>query len=337
VTRYYRNNANGTFALLTVTNLSTAGPHWGAAAGDYDDDGRMDLYVTGNASTHALLRNTTSGTNHWLKVRLTGTVSNRAAIGARVRVKATIGGVPVWQLREISAQNSFNGMNALEAHFGLGAATQAESLVVEWPSGIRTVETAVAADSRRNIVEDAATPVAVSFTRSSFGAGGITLEWWLPGSSGLEFGVERAAAPGAWSAVGRASVGADYLRFVDAGAQPGARYGYRLVRGSGDGAEALGETWIEVPAALAFGIHGVTPNPGGAPFTVRFALVGREPATVELVDVSGRRLASVAVSSPAPGPRTVSLGSAGALAKGVYFVRLSQGARRDVQRVVVLE
>lgn len=338
VTRYYRNNGNGTFSQLGLANVATSGPHYGAAAGDWDDDGRMDLFVTGNAATTALLRNTTNNTNHWLKVRLTGTVSNRAAIGARVRVKAVIGGVPVWQLREISAQNSFNGMNALEAHFGLGAATVAESLVVEWPSGICMVETAVAADTRRNIVEDTATPVAVSFSRAGFGDGRVSLEWWLPGSSGLEFAVERAAAAGAWSAIGRASVaGTGYLRFEDGGARPGSRYGYRLVRGSGDSAEMLGETWIDVPAALAFGIHGVTPNPGGAPFSVRFTLIGREPATVELVDVSGRRLASAAIAAPAPGPGTVTLGTVGALAKGVYFMRLSQGARRDVRRVVVLE
>jgi len=250
-TRYYRNNGNLGFTALTLTGLTTAGPHWGAAGGDYDDDGHMDLFVAGPPANFGLIRNTTSNANHWLKVRLIGTLSNRAAIGARVRVLATIGGAPVWQLREISAQNSFNGMNALEAHFGLGAATVADSVVVEWPSGQRTVETGVPADTRRAIVEsstiDVPPPIATS---------------------------------------------------------------------------------------LGFGIAAVSPNPGRGPFTVRLALPSPEPASLDLIDVGGRRLATAAVAGA--GAQTVRLAVPGSLPSGVYFLRLAQGPRHDARRVVVI-
>jgi hypothetical protein len=68
-------------------------------------------------------------------VRCAGTVSNRSAIGAKVRAKATTRGKTLWQLREI---NSGNGIcqNPLEAHFGLADATKVETLRIEWPSGI---------------------------------------------------------------------------------------------------------------------------------------------------------------------------------------------------------
>lgn len=63
-----------------------------------------------------------------------GTVSNRSAIGAKVRVKATIGGKTFWQLREISTVGGF-GKQDLRPHFSLSDATLAETIRIEWPSG----------------------------------------------------------------------------------------------------------------------------------------------------------------------------------------------------------
>jgi len=65
-------------------------------------------------------------------VKCTGTVANRAAIGAKIRVKALIGGITVWQLREI--RGTSNGQ-PLIAHFGLGDATNVDTLRIEWPDG----------------------------------------------------------------------------------------------------------------------------------------------------------------------------------------------------------
>lgn len=58
--------------------------------------------------------------------------SNKSAIGARVRVKATINGQSRWQMREINSQNSFNSMSMLNVHFGLGNAATIDSMIVEW-------------------------------------------------------------------------------------------------------------------------------------------------------------------------------------------------------------
>ena len=65
--------------------------------------------------------------------------SNKAAIGAKVRTKATINGNAVWQLREVSSQNSFNGHNMLNVHFGFGDATTIDSLIILWPLGMTEV------------------------------------------------------------------------------------------------------------------------------------------------------------------------------------------------------
>ncbi len=128
--RYYRNDGNGTFTVVSLGNLTAVGAYTACAA-DYDQDGDVDLFV-GAAAPFAkgLYRNDLAPGRHWLGVRLTGTVSNRAAIGARIRVRATIGGQPVWQMREVSAQNTFDGHSALELHVGLGDATIVDSLEI---------------------------------------------------------------------------------------------------------------------------------------------------------------------------------------------------------------
>ncbi len=150
--RYYENNGDGTFT--SVENEATrAQTSRGAAAGDYDDDGDLDLVVAAPDGGTALFRNDLAEGNHWLKLRLTGTTSNRAAIGAKVRVLATVGGASVWQMREVTAQNTFNGHNSLEAHFGLGDAALAETVRVEWPSGSVSVLNDVPVDQTLALTE----------------------------------------------------------------------------------------------------------------------------------------------------------------------------------------
>ena len=140
---YYQNDGapNYTFTRITTGDFVTSGRSgWGASSGDYDNDGDLDLYVTINTITaggarDALYRNDLSNGNNWINVKCIGSISNKSAIGARVRVKATILGNTFWQMREISTQNASTGHNSLRAHFGIGDATSIDSLVVEWPSG----------------------------------------------------------------------------------------------------------------------------------------------------------------------------------------------------------
>ena len=104
---------------------------------DYDHDGFLDL-IGGRASENGspIYRNNlpqTGNANHWLKVQCEGRVTNRDAVGAKVRVKAAIGGQERWQLRQI-VRPGCGG--TLVAHFGLGDATKVAALRVEWPSGV---------------------------------------------------------------------------------------------------------------------------------------------------------------------------------------------------------
>jgi hypothetical protein len=82
---------------------------------DYDNDGFPDLFVTElNSFNNRLYRNN-GNSNAWLTLKLEGRLSNRAAIGAKVRVKATIYGRTFWQLREISGGGGLGSQNDLRA------------------------------------------------------------------------------------------------------------------------------------------------------------------------------------------------------------------------------
>src|SRR5258708_37178745 len=102
----------------------------GWAFGDFEKDGDIDIMNVNPGAPPSLLRNDVSGNNHWLKVKLIGTKSNRSAIGARVVVKAG----DTTQSQELMSQYSFLSSNDPRLHFGLGAATKAE-IGVRWPNG----------------------------------------------------------------------------------------------------------------------------------------------------------------------------------------------------------
>jgi hypothetical protein len=147
--RFYDNNGDGTFTRLLVGPIiNDQGVSWGATAGDYDNDGDLDLFVANasGVSLNFLYRNNLASDNHWLKVQTIGTASNRSGIGAIVRAKATIKGAPTWMMREVSSQNSFNGHNELTLHFGLGDAGVVDSLYIVWPSGAQDLYEAVDVD-----------------------------------------------------------------------------------------------------------------------------------------------------------------------------------------------
>ena len=168
---FHVNNGDGTFTKdLATAVVQDPGPHYGAAAADHDRDGDLDLYVHGTTATKRLYRNDLSNGFAWLQVELVGAGapngSNVSALGARVRVKANIDGSPVWQIREVSAQDSFNSMSMLNVHFGLKNATVVDTLEISWPAGGVDVYTNVPINGLLELYEG------VNPTSSPFGAVG---------------------------------------------------------------------------------------------------------------------------------------------------------------------
>jgi enediyne biosynthesis protein E4 len=128
----------------------------GIVVADFDNDGRMDLFVTNANAEPYLYHNVLPTGAHWLELELEGRKSNRDAVGAKVRVTPAAGGPgvrPPRMLRFVDGGNGFAAQSTKRLHFGLGAATAAELVEVEWPSGLRQSFTGVAADHIYRLVE----------------------------------------------------------------------------------------------------------------------------------------------------------------------------------------
>jgi hypothetical protein len=103
----------------------------GACFADYDNDGKMDAFVVNLGAKGTLLHNVSTNTGHWIAVKLVGTKSNRDGIGARVEVFAA----GKRQTAERVAGSGYLSQDDPRLHFGLGAATTVDKLIVHWPSG----------------------------------------------------------------------------------------------------------------------------------------------------------------------------------------------------------
>ncbi|MGZ3884890.1 MAG: FG-GAP-like repeat-containing protein, partial [Bacteroidia bacterium] len=153
VSQEYRNDGTGTFTLLSAGISVPAGAS-GVSNGDYDNDGDLDLFFNGLNTARSLYRNDTVAlSRNWINFNFTGTVSNTSAIGTIIKLKAVINSVPVWQLREVNAQNSFQSQNDLRVHFGLDKATVVDSVIVKWPSGLQQTFSNMAVNSFYQVTE----------------------------------------------------------------------------------------------------------------------------------------------------------------------------------------
>ena len=146
----FRNDGDGTFTDLPpwASGANDPGFGRGAAYGDFDGDGCLDLYVVnigefeGRPGVAKLFRNNCASGNNWLMVRAVGTLSNRDGIGATI----TVSSAGSTQHRTVTAGSSQMSQHTLAAHFGLGEAAHVDTLTVRWPSGRSQTLTDVAAN-----------------------------------------------------------------------------------------------------------------------------------------------------------------------------------------------
>ena len=105
----------------------------GAAFGDFDNDGDVDVFIVNNCGQGVLLRNDGGNKNNWLEVKLIGKKSNRSAMGTRIRIVCG----SVSQIREVNDQASYLSQNSLVQHFGLLQCNKVDSLEIQWPAGTK--------------------------------------------------------------------------------------------------------------------------------------------------------------------------------------------------------
>jgi hypothetical protein len=122
----------------------------GAAFGDLDNDGRIDVVVNVLNGKAKVFHNTTKNENHWLLLKLTGVKSNRMGIGAQIRLTAADGST---QYNHVTTSTGYASSSDPRVHFGLGASRVAREIQIMWPSGRKQVLRDVSVDRVMEISE----------------------------------------------------------------------------------------------------------------------------------------------------------------------------------------
>ena len=149
----FRNLGKKQFEEVTAklgSALQHAAVARGAAYGDFDNDGDLDILIAVNNGPARLLRNDGGNQNNLLRIKTIGTVSNRDGVGAKITVKSTAG-ASAWSI--VKTGSSYCSQSELPVTFGLGRAEKVTSLEVEWPSGKKDLIAEVAANQVITIQE----------------------------------------------------------------------------------------------------------------------------------------------------------------------------------------
>ena len=147
-----RNNRNFTFTDIGPTAGSTfAVPkaHRGAAFGDFNNDGKIDIVVSALNEKPQLLMNRTTSGNHWILLNLVGAKDNRDGIGARIKITTAEGA----QFNHATTAVGYSSSSDKRVHFGLGKATVIDRIEISWPTGVKQVLTNIKADQVLTVKE----------------------------------------------------------------------------------------------------------------------------------------------------------------------------------------
>ncbi|MEO5619150.1 MAG: T9SS type A sorting domain-containing protein, partial [Candidatus Eisenbacteria bacterium] len=165
----------------------------------------------------------------------------------------------------------------------------------------------------------------------------VTLLWSRGDDAPLEVRVERRRGAEGWSVLNHADFTVTgSLEYEDRSVQPGERYGYRLAWTDASGEGHTAETGVQVPLAIALGLHGLRPNPAVGELLVAFSLPGPGATTVEVLDLGGRVVRKRDVSALGTGHHVQRMDDGERLHPGVYWMRLIHDGRTLTAKGMVL-
>jgi hypothetical protein len=150
--RIFRNIGNLKFEDVSGTagtDFAVPGAHRGAAFGDLNNDGKVDVVVTVLNGPPEILMNRTESNHHWILLKLVGVKDNRDGLGTRIKITTAHGS----QYNEATTTLSYNSSSDKRVHFGLGPDAVIDRIELSWPTGIKQVLRGVKADQVLTIRE----------------------------------------------------------------------------------------------------------------------------------------------------------------------------------------
>jgi len=150
--RVFRNSGNLKFDDVSSgagASFQASAPHRGAAFGDLNNDGKIDVVVNVLNGPPEIWMNRSESHNHWILLKLVGVKSNRDGLGTKVKITTSQGS----QYNEATTAVGYNSSSDKRVHFGLGTASTVDSIELTWPSGIKQVVKGVKADQVLTVTE----------------------------------------------------------------------------------------------------------------------------------------------------------------------------------------
>jgi len=183
---------------------------------------------------------------------------------------------------------------------------------------------------------DHPTAAEVSLMKASVTTDGVQIAWLIGPTSDPPIAIQRSTDGAAWSNVGDVTLASDRtVSWIDTDA-PRGHVGYRLAFRSASGTTYSGEAWVDVGDRLQFGIHSIGPNPAVESAVLSLSLARRGNASVDLIDVSGRRVFTRDLGTLEAGNHRVPLDGLGRLPAGLYMVRVKSGADAGSTRLMLV-
>ncbi len=340
-TQVFENSGNDIFTLDTTFSGSARS----CTLGDYDNDGDLDMYESGNNAARGLFKNIISNGNAWVNFTLKCSISNYSAIGTKVKLKTTINGNPVWQYREVSAQNNFDGHNSERVHFGLGDASTIDSVIIIWPSGQQKTLTNLSINNFYNEVEE----IPSGYLRANFKADSILGEGQLT----VQFSDLSIADPS--SPVTSWEWDFDNDGTVDATDQNPMytyavidSYSVKLVVSNGVSSDTLirnnyinimSPTGVENNSSQIpqnFSLEQNYPNPFNPTTKIKYSVPTETNVVLKVFDLLGREIATLVNEKKTPGFYELNFGGEN-LPSGIYVYRITAGSFTSSKKMLLIK
>jgi hypothetical protein len=222
---------------------------------------------------------------------------------------------------------SGTGQSAAIVRSGAGA-------IVAWDDA-RTAYRGVYAQS---LLTDGPVPALLDLVNAAASARGVSLRWFSADGPMMRATLERSVGGADFAFLAEINAdGSGFLEYEDTAVTPGTRYGYRLVWQDGAATRTSPTTWIEVPQRASLALEAPSPNPSSGVVALVVTLPDAAPATLDVFDLAGRRVAARDLSGLGAGRHVVPLREAEALAPGLYVIQLEQAGVTRRARMVRVE